>query len=267
MTELERDWRVQLTFLPRQSDDTSWESKSRIRNRSTGNDSPEENYTHMATEAQIEANRKNAQHSTGPTSPEGKARSCMNRLSHGFNSSVLFIAGEKPEEFNLLLADLHTEFQPATTSEQILLEKMVHHQWFSLRACRLQSVALNSPSVASGYMPKDLGVLIRYQQSSDRGFYKARNELLTARKERQKSEIRFESQDPAQPPAEPSKPPDPPQETTPGAPSGPGLSVKTPPHWYDFDPAEDQLADLMTGPDGEIVKNRVEEILNRLKAA
>jgi hypothetical protein len=195
----------------------------------------------------------------------------MNRLSHGFNSSVLFIAGEKPEEFNLLLAGLHNEFQPVNTSEQIILEKMVQQQWLSLRAYRLQSLALNSSAAASGYMPKDLGVLIRYQQSSDRGFYKARTELLTAQKERQKSEIRFESQDADQPPAEQPKPPDPPQETGvpsgPGAPPGPGLSVKTLPQWYEFDAAEEQLAALMMGPDGEIVKKQIAEILNYRKAA
>jgi hypothetical protein len=148
----------------------------------------------MATPAQIEANRRNAQLSTGPTSPAGKARSCRNRLSHGFTSSVLFIASEEREEFNLLLADLHHEFQPATASEQILLEKMVQNQWLSLRAYRLQSVALNSSAASAGYMPKDLGLLIRYHQSSDRGFYKAHTELVKVQKERQKSEIDFESQ-------------------------------------------------------------------------
>jgi hypothetical protein len=197
----------------------------------------------------------------------------MNRLSHGFTSSVLFIAGEKPEEFNLLLADLHTEFQPVTTSEEILLEKMVHHQWFSLRACRLQSVALNSPSAASGYMPKDLGVLIRYQQSSDRGFYKARTELITAQKEREKSEIRFESQgasgaaaEPQNAPAEPPKPPDPPREAAPK----PNLSVPVPPKWYDFDAFDslDEHLEAMThGPDGDLWKKEIDAWRARRKSA
>ncbi len=224
----------------------------------------------MATEAQIEANRKNAQKSTGPTSPEGKARSCMNRLSHGFNSSVLFIAGEKPEDFNLLLADLHHEFQPETTSEEILLEKMVHHHWFSLRAGRLQTVALNSSAASAGYMPRDLGVLIRYQQSSDRGFYKARTELITAQKERKKSEYGFESQEVAQPPAEPvaepPKPPDPPQETTPK----PEIAVPVPPSWYDFDAFDslDEHLEAMThGPDGELWQKEIAAWKARRKSA
>ena len=198
----------------------------------------------------------------------------MNRLSHGFTSSVLFIAGEKPEDFNLLLADLHNEFQPATPTEQIILEKMVHHQWFSLRACRLQSVALNSSSAAStGYMPPDLGVLIRYQQSSERGFYKARTELLTARKEREKSEIRFESQgasgaaaEPQNAPAEPPKPPDPPREAAPK----PNLSVPVPPKWYDFDAFDslDEHLEAMThGPDGDLWKKEIDAWRARRKSA
>ena len=220
----------------------------------------------MATPAQIEANRKNAQLSTGPTSPAGKARSCRNRLSHGFTSSVLFIANEEREEFNLLLADLHHEFQPATASEQMLLEKMLQNQWLSLRAYRLQSVALNSSAASAGYMPKDLGLLIRYHQSSDRGFYKARNELITAQKERRKSEIGFESQDaakPAETPLESSAPPDPPQKTT----AEPGLSIPAPPNPFDCESLDDAFEALMQGPDGEMAKRMIDEWKVRRKVA
>ena len=219
----------------------------------------------MATPAQIEANRRNSKNSTGPQTAAGKARSCTNRLSHGFTSSVLFIADEEREEFNLLLADLHNEFQPATPSEQILLEKMVQNQWLALRAYRLQSIALNAPA-APGDVHPDLGLLIRYHQSSDRGFYKARNELLKSQKERQKSQIGFESQNAAQPaetPAPRPNPPDPPQETTPE----PGLAVPAPPEWYDFDSLEDQLEALTHGPDGEIAKKQIAEWKARRQAA
>ena len=219
----------------------------------------------MATPAQIEANRKNAQRSTGPTSPAGKARSCTNRLSHGFTSSVLFIAGEEREEFNLLLADLHNEFQPATASEQILLEKIAQNQWLSLRAYRLQSIALNAPA-APGYMHPDLGLLIRYHQSSDRGFYKARNELLSAQKERKKSEIGFESQDaakPAETPLDSSAPPDPPHETTPET----GLSIPASPNPFDCESLDDAFEALMKGPDGEIAKRQIAELRARRKVA
>src|SRR5438132_62932 len=39
--------------------------------------------TNMATEKQIEANRQNAQKSTGPKSDEGKEQSRANSLKHG----------------------------------------------------------------------------------------------------------------------------------------------------------------------------------------
>ena len=220
----------------------------------------------MATPAQIEANRRNSKNSTGPQTAAGKARSCTNRLSHGFTSSVLFIADEEREEFNLLLADLHNEFQPATASEQILLEKMLQNQWLSLRAYRLQSVALSSSTASAGYMPKDLGLLIRYHQSSDRGFYKARNELISAQKERKKSETGFESQDAAklaETPLESSAPPDPPQKTT----AEPGLSIPAPPNPLDCESLDDAFEALMKGPDGEIAKRQIAELRARRKVA
>ena len=58
----------------------------------------------MATIRQINANRANAQKSTGPRTEEGKAASSRNRLSHGFAASATIMPGENPEEFNLKTA-------------------------------------------------------------------------------------------------------------------------------------------------------------------
>jgi hypothetical protein len=206
----------------------------------------------MATPAQIAANRKNAEQSTGPKTPEGKARSCRNRLSHGFSSSMLFIDSDEREQFNLLMADLHNEFKPATASEQILLEKMCQNQLLSLRACRLQTLALNAPNVP-GFAPPDLGLLMRYHQSSERGFYKARTELLNAQKERRKSEIGFESQETTQ--LE--------QETI----LTPELSVPEPSEERALECLEDHLELLMAGFDEAKTRKRIEEIKTAWEAA
>ena len=144
----------------------------------------------MATAKQVAANRDNAQKSTGPKTPEGKAKSRLNAVSHGFAAATYVIEGEDPEEFYGLQIDLLREFQPATHMEQILLEKIVHNQWLSLRAIRLQSDALRHRMELFGNVPTDLGLLIRYQAAADRAFHKAHAELLKAQKRKEKSEMK-----------------------------------------------------------------------------
>jgi hypothetical protein len=155
----------------------------------------------MATARQIEANRANSKKSTGPVTDEGKAKSSLNRLSHGLTSNATIVGSEDPEEFKALLYDLMGEFEPATPTEQILVEKMALNQWLSLRGFRLQGEAfLDQTLTKDGFaIPRDLGLLIRYQTSAERTFHKAHNELVKAQKERKKSEIGFESQNAADP--------------------------------------------------------------------
>ena len=53
----------------------------------------------MATQAQIEANRINSQHSTGPRTEGGKARSSLNGLKHGMCSSAPVLPWEKQDDW------------------------------------------------------------------------------------------------------------------------------------------------------------------------
>ena len=50
------------------------------------------------TSAQLEANRQNAQKSTGPRTPEGKAASKMNALKHGVLASSTVVSTYKFRE-------------------------------------------------------------------------------------------------------------------------------------------------------------------------
>src|SRR4051812_24320622 len=168
----------------------------------------------MATQAQVDANQANSQKSTGPKTEEGKAKSSINRLSHGFASSTRFVKGEDPAEFNLLLDDLISEHQPATPTEQILVEQMAHHHWINLRATRLQDREIEFHLQIGGTAAK-LGLFIRYQTSAERSFHKAHTELVKARKQKANSKIGFESKKPevapeAPPKSEPKAPQPPP---------------------------------------------------------
>jgi len=158
----------------------------------------------MATQAQVDANQANSQKSTGPKTPQGKAASSRNRLSHGFASSTRFVRGEDPAEFNLLLDDLLSEHQPATPTEQILVEQMAHHHWISMRATRLQDSEI-AIHLKLGMTPTHLPVFIRYQTAAERSFYKAHTELLKVQKQRQNSKIGFESKKPEVAPEAPPK--------------------------------------------------------------
>ncbi len=168
----------------------------------------------MPTERQLLANKLNSQKSTGPTSSEGKKKSSMNRLSHGFASSATVMPGEDPNEFKALLDSLIAEYQPVGETEQILVEKMATNNWLSQRAFRLQGYAFSAQMLQDDKfgMPKDLGLLIRYHAAAERAFHKAHTELVKAQKERKKSEIGFVRSEAAEaatpPPAKPATEPE-----------------------------------------------------------
>jgi hypothetical protein len=75
----------------------------------------------------IEANRKNAQYSTGPKTPEGKAKSSQNSVIHGIFVKQ-FLNGATPvtiEEMKALTAGLREHYQPVGMMEEILLQKII----------------------------------------------------------------------------------------------------------------------------------------------
>ncbi len=85
----------------------------------------------MATTAQIVANRANAQHSTGPRTDEGKARSAANSITHGFYSKAFIVRPDEQADFDDMLADLTNALQPkaidALAAE--LFAQVVHASW------------------------------------------------------------------------------------------------------------------------------------------
>jgi hypothetical protein len=62
----------------------------------------------MATTAQILANQQNAQKSTGPRSPEGKAASAQNAAKHGLSSAFRVLQHEDQDEFDQTLTTFAT---------------------------------------------------------------------------------------------------------------------------------------------------------------
>ena len=61
-----------------------------------------------------DANRKNAQLSTGPKSKAGKARSSMNACKHGLTAKSVILPWEDREEFNAFREALYEDLNPET---------------------------------------------------------------------------------------------------------------------------------------------------------
>ncbi len=77
----------------------------------------------MASEAQIAANRLNAQKSTGPRTPEGKAMMRRNPLRHGLSAASVVLFYESEAEFEQFRQDLASDFDPVGAEECALVEQ------------------------------------------------------------------------------------------------------------------------------------------------
>ena len=95
----------------------------------------------MASVAQIQANRSNAQKSTGPRTPQGKERASQNAIKHGLLAREAVIQGEDPEEFELFREGMLAELAPVGTVETMLAQRVVGLSWRLRRAERLQNAA------------------------------------------------------------------------------------------------------------------------------
>ena len=57
----------------------------------------------MSTINQIRANQANAQNSTGPSTPEGKAKVSQNRRTHGLTGGHVILPTESTDDYAALL--------------------------------------------------------------------------------------------------------------------------------------------------------------------
>ena len=85
------------------------------------------------SERKAAANRANAQRSTGPRTPQGKARSSLNALRHGILAKAAFnvvIEGEERRaEFEAIVAGLAQEYQPRTMTEHMMVQQLAGCYW------------------------------------------------------------------------------------------------------------------------------------------
>ena len=91
------------------------------------------------SEAQLAANRANAQLSTGPTSEAGRAKSAQNSLKHGLTSKTIVLPGEDHEAYQNQLTSYIEHHAPGSDEELRLVQSMVASLWRLNRIQTLES--------------------------------------------------------------------------------------------------------------------------------
>src|SRR4051812_49113 len=98
----------------------------------------------MATEAQINANRRNARKSTGPKTEAGKAIAGLNALKHGerAKSAAPVLPQEDPRELNAKIRQWVEDLRPRDAAQRDLVERAAKTAWLIDRAERCETARL-----------------------------------------------------------------------------------------------------------------------------
>src|SRR5205085_10086797 len=83
----------------------------------------------MASALQIDANRRNASRSTGPTTATGKATSSKNAVRHGLFSKDVLLHDERVEDFDAFREAFETCFAAVGPLEEFLVEGFIMGAW------------------------------------------------------------------------------------------------------------------------------------------
>jgi len=83
----------------------------------------------MATPQQIEANRQNSQLSTGPKSSEGKLKSSLNAVKHGFTGQAVILPEEEVEPYRNFTEGMLKDFAAVGPRESYLAHAIVGARW------------------------------------------------------------------------------------------------------------------------------------------
>lgn len=136
----------------------------------------------MGSRKKLISNRANAQKSTGPKTPEGKAVVSLNALSHGLLAETVLLPDENDELFAAFSAGLRERFAPEGELEALLTDRVISSAWRLRRAleaegyvmwrhCSLGQVFLNFNASST------FGLLNRYEAHVERGLFRALHEL------------------------------------------------------------------------------------------
>jgi hypothetical protein len=92
----------------------------------------------MSTAAQIAANQKNSQLSTGPTSEAGKAKSSLNAVKSGLTGRTVLLPGDDAALYEAHLSHFIKHHEPVGDNERNLVQSLADTEWRLLRIPSLE---------------------------------------------------------------------------------------------------------------------------------
>ena len=93
----------------------------------------------MTTFRQIEANRRNARHSTGPVTQEGKQRSRCNAVRHGLTAETVISALEDAADYKAFESAVIADYDAQSAVERELVLRLASLLWRIRRASTMET--------------------------------------------------------------------------------------------------------------------------------
>ena len=119
----------------------------------------------MTSERQIAANRRNAQRSTGPRSPEGREISSRNSQRHGVLSQRVTTDVEENELYERMFNGFMDEYGPRSETEILLVERLANLFWRERRLIQTErsQLSLQQSDIYAASMAKDQSLTLTDQ--------------------------------------------------------------------------------------------------------
>jgi hypothetical protein len=153
----------------------------------------------MSTRAQRQANKRNAQLSTGPRTQEGQARSSRNAIRHNLSGTTfVLLPNEDPAAFDQLARDYRRKWNPQTEHESFLVAQMIQARWRLNRIARMEAELYDAVfSMPFAQKQSDEGAILmahplmnnpmfdrlqRYARDAERSYHRAVREMRQAQR-------------------------------------------------------------------------------------
>jgi hypothetical protein len=93
----------------------------------------------MTSSRQLDANRRNARHSTGPVTEEGKRRSRRNAVRHGLTAETVIGGLEDADDYSTFELSVTADYDAQSATERELVLRLASLLWRLRRATAIES--------------------------------------------------------------------------------------------------------------------------------